>query len=187
VEHIISFQPLPERGIHLARYFPDYPSWLYQIDAVTPRAYVVGQTTAEADPSKILEKLAGDEFDSRHEVILERHLNLLYGDKLHSWAKILDYTNQKVTLAASLSRSGVLVLADSYYPGWRVYVDGEERQILRANLFFRAVELPVGNHRVEFRYEPLSFTIGLVVSLLSLSSLGVGILYRRLRQRKYAA
>ena len=187
VEHIISFQPLPERGIHLARYFPDYPSWLYQIDAVTPRAYVVAQTTAEADPSKVLEKLASDEFDSRHEVILERHLNLSYGDTLHSWAKILDYTNQRVILAASLSRSGVLVLADSYYPGWRVYVDGEERQILRANLFFRAVEVPPGNHQVEFRYEPLSFTIGLVVSLLSLSSLGVWILYQRLRQRKDAA
>jgi hypothetical protein len=187
VEYIISFQPLPEKGIHLVRHFPDFPSWLYQLDALTPRAYIVAQTTAETDPSKILERLASDEFDGRREVILERNLNLSSGGEFPSWAKILDYTDQRVILAASASRSGVLVLADSYYPGWRVYVDGEERQILRANLFFRAVELPAGNHQVEFRYEPLSFTIGRLVSLLSLSSLGVWILYRRLRQRKDAA
>ena len=44
----------------------------------------------------------------------------------------------------------------SIIPGWEVYVDGERRPILRANLLFRGVEVPPGRHRVEFRFRPLS-------------------------------
>src|ERR1051326_9242607 len=69
-------------------------------------------------------------------------------------AKIDVYKNQTVAIHAVLNAPGILVLADAYYPGWRVYVDGKEEKIYRANLFFRAVKLAAGAHRVEFRYEP---------------------------------
>src|SRR5262249_10948030 len=61
-----------------------------------------------------------------------------------------------------------------------------ESPILRANLFFRALVLPAGNHRVEFRYQPRSFAIGLVVSLLSLVTMSAWILYRGLQQKRAA-
>lgn len=57
-----------------------------------------------------------------------------------------------------------LVLADTWFPGWRAYVDGEERPIRRANYAFRAVELKPGDRQVIFEYHPRSFTLGLVVS-----------------------
>jgi uncharacterized membrane protein YfhO len=66
-----------------------------------------------------------------------------------------------------------LVLADSHYPGWKAFVDGKQEVIRRANLFFRAVPLPAGNHTVEFRYEPRSFTIGLVISVVTLVALAL--------------
>ena len=68
---------------------------------------------------------------------------------------------------ARLSDSGVLVLTDAFYPGWKVFVDGKEHTIRRANYLFRGVELPSGAHQVEFVYDPLSFKIGLIVSLLT--------------------
>ena len=83
-------------------------------------------------------------------------------------AKIARYEDHLVTVHASLNGSGILVLADSYYPGWKAYVDGTEQVIRRANLFFRAVPLASGNHTVEFRYEPRSFAIGLAVSTATL-------------------
>jgi len=46
-----------------------------------------------------------------------------------------------------------------------------EKKVLRANLFFRAVALSEGEHTVEFRYQPLSFTIGWMVSLLTLGGI----------------
>lgn len=64
--------------------------------------------------------------------------------------------------------AGYLVLLDSFYPGWRAYVDGREVEILQANYAFRAVEVQAGKHEVEFRYRPWTFYFGLVVSCLAL-------------------
>jgi hypothetical protein len=178
VQYLISFQPLPAGGIRLVRYFPEYPSWLYEVDAPVPRAYIVARATEEKNPSKILEKLADDGFDAKHEVIVDRHFDFPAAGERNGQVKIRDYTSQRVSLDATVNKAGILVLADSYYPGWRAYVNGEERVILRANLFFRAVHLPAGSHRIEFRYEPVSFRVGLVISLLSFVALLLAILYR---------
>jgi uncharacterized membrane protein YfhO len=93
--------------------------------------------------------------------------------QLKTAAQIIRYNNELVTIATSADSEAVLVLADSYYPGWKAFVDGREEVIRRANLFFRAVRLPAGNHTVEFRYEPRSFVIGLAISAITLVALAV--------------
>jgi hypothetical protein len=168
VRYVTGFNPLPEFGIKLVRALPERHSWLYQIDQVVPRVYMVSQAMEEKDPEKILQRLASVEFNPLKEVMLEEMPFLLKGTELNATAIIKRYENQAVEIHADLNATGILVLADSFYPGWRVYVDGKEERILRANLFFRAVSLSSGKHRVEFRYEPVSFTLGLVVSLVTL-------------------
>lgn len=169
VKYVSSFQSLPKvKGITLLRHFPEYPSWLYRVDRVVPRAYVVSKVTEEKNPLKILGRLSSKEFDSLEEVILNKAVAVDGKRDFQGRAEILKYTNSYVAIQASLNRPGVLVLADSFYPGWRVYVDGSESEILRANFFFRAVPLSAGEHRVEFRYQPTSFTIGLAISLATL-------------------
>ena len=61
-----------------------------------------------------------------------------------------------------------------YYPGWKTYVDGREEELLRANYVFRAIPVGPGSHRVEVVLEPLSFKIGLVVSVLTIVALLTG-------------
>ena len=99
-------------------------------------------------------------------------------------AEILKYANSYVAIQASLNKPGVLVLTDSFYPGWRVYVDGKEKEILRANVFFRAVPLSAGEHVVDFRYRPRSFTIGLAISLLTVSIIVVSSIVFALLERR---
>jgi len=70
-----------------------------------------------------------------------------------------------IRLRTSLENPGYLVLTDADYPGWQVEVDGERRDILPADLYFRAVELPAGEHEVIFRFRPASVHLGLGVSL----------------------
>jgi uncharacterized membrane protein YfhO len=74
-----------------------------------------------------------------------------------------------VSIKASSNGTGILVLADSYYPGWKVFVDGKETKILRANHFFRGVVLEPGEHDVRFEYEPWTFTLGLWISSITFS------------------
>jgi hypothetical protein len=62
----------------------------------------------------------------------------------------------------------MLVLCDTHYPGWKATVDGASVYIYKANVFFRAVAVPAGDHVVEFRYQPDSLYCGLVLAALAL-------------------
>jgi len=82
--------------------------------------------------------------------------------------RILSYLRHRVQCEVVAETDGYLVLLDSYYPGWRAYVDGKQAEILRANYAFRAVRVPAGKHRVEFVYRPRSFYAGLSVTGVAL-------------------
>jgi len=152
VGYLYSFKALPDRkGIKLAKHFEEYPSWLYRIERVVPRSYIVPRIRIETNPIKTLSLLASEEFDPRKEVILETALPVSDSQGFEAQLDIVQYTSTDVVIRASLNSSGILVLADSYYPGWTVYVNGQDEIIRRANLFFRAVALPAGHHTVEFR------------------------------------
>ncbi|MFT4579252.1 MAG: hypothetical protein ACI9UO_002086 [Nitrospinales bacterium] len=81
--------------------------------------------------------------------------------------KITSYKSNTVVLIANSKNRQLLFLADSFYPGWKVFVDGEEKEILRANYLFRAVVVESGEHKVRFEYDPLSFKIGMTITLLT--------------------
>ena len=63
------------------------------------------------------------------------------------------------------SSDGWLLLSDVWYPGWRAEIDGEPTDILRANYLFRAVALEAGVHEIVFKYDPISFRLGMAISL----------------------
>ena len=80
---------------------------------------------------------------------------------------IINETPNTITIKINTKSSGYLVLADTYYPGWKAYDNDLETPILRANFILRAVRLGVGNHIVKFIYKPVSFEIGLLLSTIS--------------------
>jgi hypothetical protein len=167
VKYLVTFRPLSESGVTLVGHFPQHFSWLYSIDGTLPRTYVVGKAVVEKKSEQVLRRLSTVGFDPTQEVILDEEIALKPKLPLEATARIVRNENKVVTIQASTNDDGILILADSYYPGWKAYVDGKEDIIRRANLFFRAVSLPSGSHVVEFRYEPRSFKIGLIVSLVT--------------------
>jgi hypothetical protein len=75
-------------------------------------------------------------------------------------AHIVKEEDNELDITANPSRPAYLVLSDTYYPGWRCYVDGNEQTIYRANFAMRAVLLRPGHHRIAFRFIPCSAVIG---------------------------
>lgn len=187
VSRIISLQPLPPGDITLLNHWPEYPVWLYRVERRVPRAYIVPKVIQERDPVKVLERLSSPEFSPMKEVILESPLSISRGTDLRSQTEILHYGNRHVEIRASLDGPGILVLADSFYPGWHATIDSKEATILRANFFFRALLLPPGEHLVEFEYRPLGFQVGLILSLATAGFVALIILLRSLRRARNMA
>ena len=83
--------------------------------------------------------------------------------------RILDARDpDALRIEAELAAPGVVVIADTYYPGWTATVDGEPVAVFPADLLFRAVPVPAGRHTIELRYAPASFRWGITLCLLAL-------------------
>jgi len=71
---------------------------------------------------------------------------------------------------------GFVVFSETWYPGWKAFVDGREAPIYRADYLFRAVPVPAGEHRVVMVYRPWWWPVGAGMSLLAcllLAALGL--------------
>lgn len=143
-----------------------------------PRAYVVPTARVVPEPAMQLAAVLDPAFDMRHEVVLEQAPGIALpepGD-FQGTAEILQESADAVTIRARLSAPGVLVLVDTFYPGWEARVADRPAELLRANYAFRAVALPAGLNTVQFIYRPAGFKWGGVATLLAAGVLlGIGV------------
>lgn len=161
---------------------------VYRNDGALPRAFVVPVGRCLGDAAA-LGLIAARAVDFRREVLLsgcERAPETAPAAK--QWnAAIRRGEASRVVIEATTDAPAYLVLTDTWYPGWRVSVDGAEQPMLRANYAFRAVRLGPGTHEVAFEYRPASVRIGLAVSLAA-AAVAVGLVLgsrlRGLRRRQ---
>lgn len=96
-------------------------------------------------------------------------------------ATIVEYTSTRVVIEAETSLDSYIYLADAHYPGWQAQVNGNDAPIYRANVMFRAVPVPAGNHTIVFEFIPIlwnaAFGIGGGLWLLIFALWGI--LWRR--------
>jgi uncharacterized membrane protein YfhO len=138
------------------------------------RAHLVDDVIWVEDTEESYEIVFSNRFDPFTTVVLEYE-----GDKVQrGWGSdgqitLLDQPNPNIVqVVISTPSDTILVLSDLWYPGWKGYLDGVETEVYRANYLLRAVVVPPGSHTVEFKYRPLSFTIGAVLSAIMLLSMG---------------
>ena len=99
-------------------------------------------------------------------------------------ATIVSSSGNEVRIDARPKRLAYLVLSDTYYPGWKCYVDGRETPIYRGNFSMRAVLVSPGEHQIKFIFIPASFRIGMWTSLASVLLLILLTVHERRRLRK---
>jgi hypothetical protein len=151
------------------------------------RAFLVHDFRVIPEADRRIEFMGGEEFKPDEVAVLESDPVLeIPGDKgsgrmLPGEAvKINKYEPDEVHVMVRSIQPGLLLLSDQYEPGWRVWVGGEEKQIMPADEAFRAVKLDAGHHLVQFKYQPKSFAISLYFSIASWLVFLVLITVRRL-------
>ena len=74
-------------------------------------------------------------------------------------------TDIQLTIPGGYPQDGYLVLARTFYPGWKAKVNGESRPVLRANYAFSAIPLHKGDATVEYYYNSDPVKIGALLSI----------------------
>ncbi len=152
--------------------------------AAQPRVLVSGRAEVVFPPEKILDRLSRPGYQPGEEVFLEEEIPARFteaGREQPGTARVIAREPNRVRVRAELSRPGILLLNDSFHPGWKAYLQDREIPVYRANYLMRAVLLETGTHEVEFLYRPFSFYLGAAVSLATLFALSVGWLIRQRR------
>ena len=78
------------------------------------------------------------------------------------------YAPNQISYRYSTKGKRLAVFSEIYYPkGWNAYVDDQPYTHFRANYILRAMVLPAGYHKIEFRFEPLVYSVGEKISRIS--------------------
>lgn len=81
---------------------------------------------------------------------------------------LTSYRPDHLVYEYSTPSDALAVFSEIWYDkGWKAFVDGKELPIIRANYVLRALQLPGGNHQVEFKFEPRAYHTGETISLLA--------------------
>ena len=186
VKYILSIEPLS----HPLTLVYDKEVKIYENPKVFPRCFLAHEMEIVRDGRVALERVLALGSELKRVAVIEgsfpkfsEALSLTEREKaMQERVQIVKYTARQVKVDVETSSPGFLILGDTYFPGWKAYVDGKRVPIYRADYLLKAVAVERGNHQVVFLYQPLSFRIGLGLTLLSI----VIILWCLRRGKKWA-
>jgi hypothetical protein len=151
------------------------PSKLYENHHSLPRAFLVKQFQVIKSEQEYARAFIELTFDPASTILLDGAPTSFLALKkkpavpdLKPAVRVLTYENNRIVLEVDSPEAAFLFMSEAHYPGWKAYVDGREEEILRADYVFRAIPVGPGSHRIEVGYQPLSFKVGLMVSLLTI-------------------
>ena len=145
---------------------------------VFPRVYFADRFVLRIDKRVALEEIYDKNIDLRTTVISSEALPVKENE-IQASARIISYEPNKVIVEAETAEPKILILSDSFYPGWKANINNVETKIYRVNYALRGVVVPSGRSRIIFYYLPPSFHAGILITGVSL--LIAGFIYLRKR------
>lgn len=129
-----------------------------------PRARITHRVETASSVKELAVRVNDASFDARNTVLLIGSAPALQSCPGDEQARISRRTANSVAIDARLACRGMLILADTWYPGWIATVDGRPATIYQAYSALRGVVLESGGHHIEFHYRPASAWLGAAMS-----------------------
>ncbi len=145
-----------------------------------PRFFLVHQVRVAASIPAARQLIQDHLVDLRETALVETPIELPSngGDAgLTDQVKTLKYEPKAIEVSTQSSRGSLLVLSETYYPGWKAWLDDRPAPIYSTDIALRGVVVPPGVHRVRMEFRPLIFPIALGISIATailLAFLGFG-------------
>ena len=161
VRYVLSKSPLPlPRVAEIAGFT------IYQNSRTMPRFFFAGRLQAAADLADAARALHAADFDPAQTVIVEG--GPTSGSPAAGDVQVVSYTPNEIRLQTHSAGDGFLVAGDSWYPGWEAAIDGQPARLYIADVAFRGLPVPAGDHRIEMRFVPRILYRSAAVSCLAL-------------------
>lgn len=162
----------------------DFNVLLYKKAA--PRFFMTTSFAISTNNNDFTDKFFDQNFDASKTIILnENPLTVKVNTPGKTSSRLISYRPNSVVIKTNSEAASLLYLSDTFYPGWKAYVDQNNTKIYNANYTFRAVEVPKGEHLVRFVFQPDSLHYGLYITAISII---VGIVLQTvylLRNKRY--
>ncbi|NGM67280.1 YfhO family protein [Sphingobacterium sp. SGR-19] len=133
--------------------------------------------------SNAQEMQAISSFDPQKEAFVhEEFKNMLNTGRLgkseNAEIKLVSYHPDTLKYEYTSPTDAFAVFSEVFYEkGWKAYIDGDEVPIVRADYILRALQVPGGNHTVEFIFAPKTMQISNIVSLIASVLLVLGLAF----------
>ncbi len=191
VKYLVTRQKFDPEGTPFLRLVHEGSSNVYENLLALPRATLLGEYRVVQPAKAILDSVKNGTSESDRITFLEQDPKLTLGPVAGGAAVVTSYRLNSVVVDVDTPGPALLRLADAWYPDWTARVDDRVIPMYAADYLLRAVPVPAGKHRVEFRFESKSVATGFVVSIASiviaLLLLIAGIITGRRRDRGPAA
>jgi len=83
------------------------------------------------------------------------------------------YQSNSLRMRTNAACRGLMVVGDTWYPGWSATLDGAATPLYEVNTALRGIVVPAGNHMIEMRYRPLSVMVGGMMTVIGLLAAAV--------------
>lgn len=171
VRYVVCGSELPANAILQPRWeganYKAEKRYIYENVGALPRLYFVDRYEVRAGKEG-LDYMMSRGVDLSQTVLLQHEPPVEPLSDEGARANIAAYGFNEIRVDAELPSPAILVLSEIFYPRWKLEVNGEPYEILRANHILRAVALPAGEHALVFRYDDSLLARSRTISRLTL-------------------
>jgi uncharacterized membrane protein YfhO len=141
---------------------------VYENPGAFPRAWIVHEAAAIQRDDQIRPALDAANFDPTRQTFVKGTVPELQSCQAAETVSFIERQPGRVVLETDLKCRGMVIEADTFFPGWEATIDGKPSQLYEAYGFLRGVVVEAGTHRIEMRYRPKSVYWGASLTALGL-------------------
>lgn len=143
---------------------------VYENTSALPRCWIASGVLS-MQPHMVLDTILNKEgqFDPRSLALMDGNFRLqLFRRRQGTHAEIRSIEESSIEIGAVCHGPSILVVSESYYPGWKAFVDEKKTDMYQMDYMLQGVPLNRGAHRIKLTYVPQTFYDGALMSALCL-------------------
>jgi hypothetical protein len=148
---------------------------VFENTAVLPRFYFVRRARPVGSLAEAHELIEHGKIDFRDTAVTEEPIDIPPGDDSSApgVVGVVKYEPARIELSLRASRASLLVLSETYYPGWKAWIDDQPAAIHSVDIALRGVVVPAGSHQLRMEFRPVILPVSLGISLATAILLAV--------------